>query len=139
MPEARRRTATWRALGNFLVFVHGTEAPSETEWDELLALFRAVPDITRVRVLVFTLGGAPDARQRARLNQILAETKPPIAVLTPSALARAAGTAISWFNPRLRVFDPDDIERALDHLDAVRADRQALVRAVAELRREMHI
>lgn len=139
MPEARRRTAGWRSLGNFLVFVHGKEAPSDVEWDELLALFRAVPDITRARVLVFTLGGAPDARQRAKLHQLLGETKPPIAVLTPSALARAAGTAISWFNPRLRVFDPDDVERALDHLDAVRADRQALIHAMGDLRREMHV
>jgi hypothetical protein len=139
MPDTRSKTMTWKVVGHILVFVHGPDSPSDGEWDEAMVLFRAVPDVARIRVLVFTGGGAPDARQRAKLHTALGKTKATIAVLTPSALARAAGTAIAWFNPGLRVFDPDDIERAFDHLDAARAERPVLSRTLAELRREMHV
>jgi hypothetical protein len=60
-------------------------------------------------------------------------------VLTPSALARAAGTAISWFNPSIKMFDPEALERALDHLDATRAQRDLLARTLGELRRELDV
>ena len=139
MPDTRSKTMTSKVVGHILVFVHASESPSDPEWDEALVLLRAVPDVARIRVLVFSSGGAPDARQRARLRTALGKTKATIAVLTPSALARAAATAIAWFIPGLRVFDPDDIERAFDHLDAARAERPALTRTLAELRRDMHV
>ena len=139
MPDTRSKNMTRKVVGHILVFVHGSEAPSDAEWDEALVLFRAVPDVARIRVLVFSNGGAPDARQRARLHTALGKTKATIAVVTPSALARAAGTAIAWFVPGLRVFEPDDIERAFDHLDAAHAERPVLTRVLAELRREMRV
>ena len=139
MADTRSKNMTWKVVGHILVFVHASEAPSDAEWDEALVLFRAVPDVARIRALVFSSGGAPDARQRARLHTVLGKTKATIAVLTPSALARAAGTAIAWFVPGLRIFDPDDVERALDHLDAARPERPGLTRALAELRREMRV
>jgi hypothetical protein len=65
--------------------------------------------------------------------------KPPIAVMTPSALARATVTAISWFNPGIRSFEPDATQKALDYLDAAQIERVELVRAMTELRRQLGI
>ena len=85
--------------GGLIICVHRDVAPADEEWNQILALFRGAPDLREARILVFTLGGAPDARQRARLNTVVGDAKPRIAVITPSALARAAGIAISWFIP----------------------------------------
>jgi hypothetical protein len=119
------------------VFVHSHESPDDDEWNRLLDVFRQLPDLKRIRVLVFTYGGAPNARQRALLNEVLQNARPPVAVITPSAFARAAGTAISWFIPSIRTFAPEEVDRALDHLDASEADRRRLSEALVELRREV--
>lgn len=139
MPGSRTRTAAWRAVGNFVVFVHTKSSPTDAEWDQILGLFRNLPEIRKVRVLVYTQGGAPDPKQRAKLSQLLSMIKPPVAVLTPSPLARAAGVAISWFLPSLRVFDADGLDAALDHLDAPEAERIGLKSALVELRRELGV
>ena len=139
MAGPRSKSTAGRVQNDFVVCVHGAEAPTHEEWDELLALFRTVPDIGRVRVLVLTMGGAPNAVQRAKLNKVLANAKPPIALLTSSVVARTVGVAISWFHPRLRMFDPKELERAFDHLDASQADRQMMTRLLEELRRELRV
>jgi hypothetical protein len=129
-----------RSLGGGLVLcLHAEQSPADEDWNHILDLFRAVPDLDQGKVLVLTLGGAPDARQRARLNTVVGDKKPRIAVLTPSALARAAGTAISWFIPTLKMFDVQHLERALDHLDVNRLDRETLSRGLAEGRRDLGI
>jgi len=118
-----------------LVFVHATEPPTDSEWEALLDLFRlAAQEGGRLRTLVYTEGGAPNARQRAHLNEVLAGLKPRVAILTPSAAARAVGVAISWFNPDLRVFAGDELSRALDHLDVNQGERRILTQALTELR-----
>jgi hypothetical protein len=134
----RARRMTCKSLGGgLIVCVHTADAPADDEWNQILGLFRAVPDLQKGRVLVSTLGGAPDARQRARLNAVVGDAKPRIAVLTPSALARAAGTAISWFIPTLRMFELDALQPALDHLDVSRVDREALTRGLDEAKKEL--
>jgi len=113
-----------------IVYVHTAEAPSDVEWDLAMRFFEAA-DLKYLRVLVYTDGAAPNASQRARLNGLLGSNKLPMAVLTPSVLARAAGTAISWFNPNLRIFGPDDYEAAFKHLGAS-ADERSALRALVE-------
>jgi hypothetical protein len=125
--------------GRLIVCVHSADAPSDAEWDVILGMFGAAADLRMVRVLVFTLGGAPNARQRSKLNSLVGSERPRIAVLTPSAIARAAGTAISWFIPTLKMFDTDELDSALGHLDATRLDRDALTRTLSELRRELGV
>jgi hypothetical protein len=139
MPAAKTDTAVWRAVGHYVVMVHSRESPGDAEWDRILGVFRNLPEIHRVRILVYTDGGAPAAHQRVKLSHVLSAFKPPVAVVTSSTLARTAGTAISWFIPTLRVFGPEAIERALDHLDASQAERMLLHRALVELRQELGV
>jgi hypothetical protein len=132
----RSKSFCARKLGNVVVFVHGSRAPTDSEWDVVLDYYRQAPDASRLRALVYTEGGAPDAKQRARLVEFSHATAR-IAVLTASALARAAGIAISWFNPQLRLFKPSEVERALDHLEATTGERVELRRTLAELQGEI--
>ncbi len=133
----RSKTMATRGVGSCLVFVHTSEAPSDAEWDEVLSHFRTVMKTGTGRALVYTEGAAPNTAQRAKLNALFGSAHPRIAVLTPSPLARAAGTAIRWFNPEVRIFGPDEIERALDHLEVSRAERAALTETLAALRAEL--
>jgi hypothetical protein len=137
MTRTHSGNVAWRAVDDYLVFVHAEHPPEDEEWTEMLALFRKAFDIRRLKVLVYTAGGAPNARQRAQLNQVLEHIRPPVAVVTTSMVARAAGTAIAWFTPTLRVFSPDDSERAFDHIDATELERKLLRRALAELKEEV--
>src|SRR5262249_16792238 len=123
--------------GDFMVFVHSEQSPSNAEWSSLMDAFRSATNLSRIRVLVFTYGGAPNARQRAELNEVLRDVRPPVAVITPSTVARAACTAIGWFNPRLRPFAPEELERAFDYLDANQDDRKVLSRMLREMRLEL--
>jgi hypothetical protein len=83
-----------------------------------------------MRILVYTAGGSPNTAQRARRNALLGDRNIPQAVVTASALARAAGTAISWFQPTFRLFAPDQLEKALDHLAVPGGARLRLRRAI---------
>jgi len=124
-----------RIVGKCLVFVHGANAPSNDEWDRAMELFVRIGP-TRACFLVWTEGGAPNSAQRAKLAKLTGESKTPIAVLSDSSLVRAAGTAIRWFNPQIRIFPPTDIEGALVHLALDGAARTGARDAMTEMRTE---
>lgn len=126
-----------RAVGNYVVFVHGTLPPPQSEWSMVLDLYRNHPNLTAVRTLVYTEGAAPTAAQRADLSSVLGKVKMPTAVMTSSTISRAAGTALGWLNPGFRVFAATDFEGAFDHLGATGNDRRALRDTVDDLRRAL--
>ena len=130
-------TCAVEMVGDFVVVAQATESPGDEEWRRNIALQTSIP-AERVRVLVWTDGGAPNAKQRAALAAALKGTQPLSAVVTPpSSIARAVGTAIRWFNPQLGVFSHEDIEAALNHLGVQGLDRQRLVDTVYRLRAEL--
>lgn len=131
------RSLATRGLGNYVVFVHGTLAPPQAEWNMVLDLFRNHPNLTAARTLVYTEGAAPSAAQRADLNAVLGKVKMPTAVMTSSTISRAAGTALSWLNPGFRVFAATDFDGAFDHLGATGNDRRMLRDTVEDLRRDL--
>lgn len=132
------RAATFRAraIRSYRIFVHRSLAPQDDEWEKVLDLFRD-QDVKNIRTLVYTDGGAPNAAQRRRLMAVFGEAKPRIAILTSSAIARAAGTALSWFNPQFRIFGPEDLDGAFHHLGASADDRVVLKKNLMELRAEL--
>jgi hypothetical protein len=125
-----------RAFRQYVIYVHGGSAPSDAEWECVLELYRSVEHLGP-RVLVLTMGAAPTAAQRARLHQIQQGRAPQMALLTASRLARAAGVAYSWFNPKIRLLAVDAIEEAASHLGATPEEGVALRRIVGELLAEM--
>lgn len=133
----RNGTMRMKILGRFVVFVHGRENPSESEWNAAIGQYRSIRELERMRIIVFTDGGAPNSAQRALLNQVTADREVPMAVITPSPAARAVGTAIRWFNPRFRMFHPHEVDAAFSHIDADAAERQLISGCAQALRREL--
>ncbi len=128
----RPKSFVSRKVREVVVFVHGTQAPTDEEWEEVLDVYRRKPDQSSFRCLVYTAGGAPNPTQRARLREA-GQGRARIAVLTASAVARAAGIAVGWFNPQIQIYGLKDIEKALDHLHVPTAQRGEFRQALAEL------
>jgi hypothetical protein len=122
--------------GDFAVVVQSHSSPTDEEWERCVALESSLP-LDRCRILVWTDGGAPNAKQRARLRAAFKGMQPLTAVITPSAIARTVGIAISWFNPRLRMFSPDQTEAALDHHGTQGEERRLLKDTLARLRNDL--
>jgi hypothetical protein len=127
-----------RAFENYIVSAHNNRAPTDAEWRAVLDQYKQrVNNIDSVRVLVYAEGGAPNARQRAALNDVTVGTALRVAILTSSPISRAVGTAMGWFNPLFRVFGPEEVGRGLDHLQIAGLDRQRVSRMLADARLEL--
>jgi hypothetical protein len=135
--SARHTTVDCRTCGNIVVVVHNTLPPLPHEWNHMIEVYKSHPLPDLLRCLVFTEGGSPTAAQRADLTTALPNKKMPVSVVTQSVLARAAGTAIAWLVPHLRIFSPNDFEKALDHISATGIDRKVVRDTVDQLRREL--
>jgi hypothetical protein len=135
--SGRPTTVMCRAIGNFTVTVHNALPPLPAEWAEFVEVHRTHPNPDQLRCLVYTEGGSPNAAQRSDLTAALPHKKMKVSVVTTSVLARAAGTAIAWLVPNLRMFSPADFEKALDHISASGIDRKLLRDAVDQMRREL--
>jgi hypothetical protein len=122
-----------RTVGECIVIVHGTTDPSDLEWERGLELLRAVGP-RRAKALVWSEGGSPSAKQRAALEATCGGATPRTALVTESLVSRAAGTAVSWFNPQLKTFAPTALEAALDHLDLTPERRKLAIEAVTAMR-----
>jgi hypothetical protein len=126
-----------RQVRDTVLFVFGTRSPADAEWEQLVEYYRQAAASRRVQILVSTEGGSPNAKQRARLKESVNVVGVRVAIVTSSVLARAAGVAVHWFNPQLRVFAPNELERAFDYLELRDEYRQEVRAALAALRREL--
>ncbi len=107
----------WTALGRVSIVVHGTEAPTDEEWDRYLADVKKSPRIREIRVLVYSFGAGPTTFQRQKLHRQGAGHSPPVAILANRATQmRTVGTALTWFNGNVAVFEPSRMDDASSHL-----------------------
>lgn len=88
-----------------VVMLHGTGAPPTEAWRDYLLQLRD-KDLTKMGLLCFTNGGAPDATQRQELNQVIAGRYYARAIVHRSALVRGVVLAVSWFAPGVKAFSP---------------------------------
>src|SRR5687768_6504994 len=116
MDERRMNTMVWRNEGRLAIVVHSAASPSNLEWARYLNDFRAQTPLD-ARVLAYSLGGGPDGAQRAQLTELLKHRKLAAAILTRSAVVRAIGAALAWFNPKTRMFGYDAHAAAYDFLE----------------------
>lgn len=113
-------TMGWHFSDQLSVTVHGTLDPSDEEWQSYLDDLRSLPNVADIVVLVYSEGGGPKALHRAALERALAEAGKPkvrVALVSANRVMRGIGTAISWFNPHLRVFAPSKLDAALGYLE----------------------
>jgi hypothetical protein len=118
-----------RHRGAYLLLVHGADTPTDREWDDYLRdAEQWLPETTGQ--LVLTDGGGPTSGQRRALKEMLSRIGHPAfrtAVLSSSLLARGIVLAINLFTPRIRAFQSDATDEALDYVRALRADRADLI------------
>lgn len=104
-----------RRVGTLLLVWHGTESPSDEDWDASLSLLQG-SNLDRMRVLVITRGGAPTAAQQMRLSRIISGRPLGVAVLTDHPGVRFVASSFAFFVRKLRVFRMGELSAACAHL-----------------------
>lgn len=122
-----------------IVAVHNSNAPSHDDWDEWAkvcehALKQTRGDLSSMCNLVVTDGGAPNAEQRTRITQIIADgyTQPRVAVVNDSAVVRLAVRAFAMFNRDTKAFAPTQFADAIEHVRWHRAELPKLLEIIEE-------
>lgn len=109
-----------------LLWLHTAKNPPAPEWEracEQIAELKSNShgDISRIRSLVISDGGAPSSTQRSRLfRDIFDQRASKLSLVTPvlvNPIKRGIATAIGWLNPSFRAFDPARWPEALAHID----------------------
>lgn len=121
-------TTLARGHVRLVLCLHTSVDPPASEWArslaELSALLQTTPATQHVRMLIVTGGGGPDAKQRAQLKDVWGDRSIKVAVLVPghgNALKRGLMTALSWLNPAMAFFLPNQLRDALAHLEQEQA------------------
>lgn len=90
--------------------------PADSEWEAWLS---AIDDLHRrmgsLSLLVVSDGGHPTKSQLDRLRAVK-RTDPPTAIVSPSRALRFFGAALTFINPTIRCFSPDEMSTAYTHI-----------------------
>lgn len=101
-----------------IIAIHNGETPLDSEWEGYCVLLENVlkKDPDRLYALNVTLGGAPNANQRQRVNATPGISMPKGSVFTESAIVRGVITALQWATGgRLKAFRFRDLPIGLAH------------------------
>ena len=112
-------------LFDVALWLHTKEDPTDSEWDqgcdELSALKqRSGGDASRLRTVILSDGGAPNARQRSKFSGLFTgPTKSSlITVSLTNPVKRAIANLITtWLNPGFRAFGPPRTSEALTYVE----------------------
>lgn len=129
------RTLVNRILGPDLVVSRESfESPSDEEWDDFLRLLRSRGDnFSKLRILVVTDGGGPNAPQRKLLEETLKGRPVRVAIVTDSAKSRFIASAVSLFNRDHKGFAKGEIQSAYKHLGLTPAECRIVESAIREM------
>jgi hypothetical protein len=109
------------SIANIGIAVFTANPPSNEEWEHMLDVMRKA-DYTRFRGISFSDGGAPTTTQRKKMHEVTGGRSVPSVVITASSFTRAVVTAMSWFNPSIRAYSPEQLDEALHHLNVGAAE-----------------
>lgn len=135
MSESKLSNMAFEPVGRTLVIVHNNDFPTDAEWAAYLeALTAHIAQFKERRSLVLTEGGAPSAKQRARMAEAVRDHVAPTAVVTSSAPVVATVGALHLRNAAIKAFDPDDLDGALAHLTLREEEKKRVLETLAALR-----
>jgi hypothetical protein len=133
----------FRLLPNVHLCVSGTDDPTDDEWtgyiDAVRAKMKTGAALPRMRTLVFTDGGGPNAAQRKLMNAMLDGRSTPVALVSSSVAVRSVTVALAWFNKQIRSFTPDQVTEAFAFLGVPPDEHAAIWVVVHALRRELGV
>ncbi len=130
--------------GDIIVMAHNNKPLGDQEWMEQyishvakLYVGRVDPKVSN---LVFATGSGPTTKQRNLGNAAIADGKPyklNVAVVTDSRIARGAVTALSWFNPLIKAYPPDQVLAAAARVGLQSQHMPQLVAAMRTIGKEV--
>ena len=121
----------WQITQDVIVVVHSADSPAPDEWASFVRDMERGPFHG---ILVWTGGASLDAGQRADVIASMKQHKAQAVVITESALARGAVTALRWFGVRAAAFEPRKLEPALAELGLSSQASEQVRRTLGELR-----
>ena len=127
------RTMAHTVEGQLVLVVHGEPPPTDDEWLGYLDTLKMLLEKGPIEQLIMTTGGGPNVTQRKMLNEAIRGRPNRVAVSTGSTMVRGMVTAISWFNPQIAAFAPDQLAHAFDYLSVPREKVPMLMASVREL------
>lgn len=143
----RVRNFVWEDTGTVRVMVHGTNPPTDEEWQQFLAAtVREVNGQLRASerrgAVIYSRGAMATPKQRTQLRKLDLQSGrlPTLVLMTDSMLARGVATAIGWVLPSLKDFhalslsEVDEAARLLSPLLSDQGEfKRALARCLAQL------
>jgi hypothetical protein len=107
---------------DLMLFMAGSTAPSENEWNDYVLVLAAAVERLRssnrpFRFICFVDDSPPNAKQRAAVVDTLAGLPSKTAVVTTSVLARNLITVFSWLGLNVKGFSPGALRAVADYLD----------------------
>jgi hypothetical protein len=121
-----KKTMAFRLLPDIHIAVNSADDPSDEEWQAytsaVIAKLDRGYDIARMRTLVVSDGGGPNAAQRKIVNTSLAGRPTRVALVSSSVAIRSITTALGWFNSQIKSFSPGDVTSAFRFLDIPESD-----------------
>jgi hypothetical protein len=127
-------TMVTRMVGQLVVLRENDATPTDSEWDAFLKILADNWDkFDRLKILVVTDGGGPNAAQRKRLEGVLNAKPIRVAVVTDSAKSRFIASMISLINRQHMGFAMKELVQAYNHLRLTQLERTIAEQALAEL------
>jgi hypothetical protein len=140
-----RKSMAYGRVNAFIVVVHTKESPTDDEWKQYLDFCLEIGGLqgTITRYLVITRGGAPTAKQRKQMHDLVSEAlrrNPQVlkgAIVTPSTFVRGIVNAMSLVEPVYRAFSPAEIARAYEYIGVPPGYIGELERMITSLEAEL--
>jgi len=127
-------TMVTRVIGQLVVLRENDSTPLDAEWDAFLKILADNWDkFDRLKILVVTDGGGPNAAQRKRLETVLNGKPIRVAVVTDSAKSRFIASMISLINRQHMGFAMKEVVQAYNHLKMNQMERTIAEQALIEL------
>jgi hypothetical protein len=126
--------------GNVII-LYQVGTPTAEEWkrytDSLRAKKEILKDMSKGKAIAFSEGGSLTAAQRKEVNEIIGPKGGLAVVFSTSAIMRGVVTGLSWFNPLIKAFAPEDKDAAFKHLQLTAYESAEVERTIDRLRLEI--
>ncbi len=128
-----------------VLVLHTQQDPQPEEWTEYVDLLvklkkKNTGDVSKMRNIVITDGGGPNAKQRTQVQTEIYGGEPNKVAAISNSLSnpvkRGLATAVSWFNPGFLALPPDKWRNALQHL-GLESDTRSILQQFERLQRKI--
>jgi hypothetical protein len=133
--DERQRGLAWEMLQpeQILVSFYGGET-EDNRWDPYIAMLRALQDKTPVRCVVDVHRDQPPLARIERLLGVVHGKPWRVSMLSSSAAMRFVASSFSLVVRNVRLFAPEALDDALNHLNCSPSEKQRVSACLQRLR-----